>query len=466
MAIPESWKQTELGEVLLSIIGGGTPSKSIPSYYEGSIPWMSVKDMNKNILHDTVDHISEEAVKNSSTNLIPSGTPIVATRMSLGKIVVANFDSAINQDLKALFPATGVNREYLIGWYRSISRKVEELGTGTTVKGIRLEVLKSLEFPLPPRAEQKVIADKLDTLLGQVETTKARLKRIPEILKIFRQSVLAAAVSGKLTEDWRGCCSTKLEEFTKEPKLTEFRGQVLPLLPASWQWLRFDQVADIASNLTNPLDNPEAIHIAPNHIESWTGVVSGFQTIAADGVTSAKHQFTQGQIIYSKIRPYLAKVTIAEFDGLCSADMYPINSRINTRYIFRWMLTSEFTEWASNAESRSVLPKINQKDLNKIPVPTPSLKEQTEIVHRVEELFTLADSIEHKANAALERVDNLTQSILAKAFRGDLTAEWRAANPELISGDNSAEVLLAKSKAERVALKKQAKKITTARKKA
>ena len=206
MTIPASWKQTELGEILLSIVGGGTPSKSIQSYYEGNIPWMSVKDMNRNILHDTVDHISEEAVKNSSTNVIPSGTPIVATRMSLGKIIVANFDSAINQDLKALFPASGVNREYLIDWYRSISRKIEELGTGTTVKGIRLDVLKSLEFPLPPPEEQKVIADKLDTLLTQVETTKARLERIPEILKNFRQSVLADAVSGKLLEtkaEWK-----------------------------------------------------------------------------------------------------------------------------------------------------------------------------------------------------------------------------------------------------------------------
>ena len=70
MTIPASWKQTELGEILLSIVGGGTPSKSIQSYYEGNIPWMSVKDMNRNILHDTVDHISEEAVKNSSTNAV------------------------------------------------------------------------------------------------------------------------------------------------------------------------------------------------------------------------------------------------------------------------------------------------------------------------------------------------------------------------------------------------------------
>ena len=114
-----SWVYQQLEDVLVSIVGGGTPSKSNASYYQGSIPWMTVKDMNKFILDDTVDHISQEAVENSSTNIIPAGTPIVATRMSLGKVVVAQFDSAINQDLKALFPPSEVNREYLVYWYRS-----------------------------------------------------------------------------------------------------------------------------------------------------------------------------------------------------------------------------------------------------------------------------------------------------------------------------------------------------------
>ncbi|HFK5136710.1 TPA: restriction endonuclease subunit S, partial [Escherichia coli] len=225
----------------------------------------------------------------------------------------------------------------------------------------------------------------------------------------------------------------------------------LPSIPNNWSWMRFDQVADIASKLKSPLDYPNTIHLAPNHIESWTGKASGYQTILEDGVTSAKHEFYTGQIIYSKIRPYLCKVTIATFDGMCSADMYPINSKIDTHFLFRWMLTNTFTDWASNAESRTVLPKINQKDLSEIPVPTPPLPEQHEIVRRVEQLFAYADTIEKQVNNALARVNNLTQSILAKAFRGELTAQWRAENPDLISGENSAAALLEKIKAERAA---------------
>ena len=100
---------------------------------------------------------------------------------------------------------------------------------------------------------------------------------------------------------------------------------------------------------------------------------------------------------------------------------------------------------------------------SRLPVPYPKLEEQTEIVRRVEQLFAYADTIEQQAKAAKERVDKLTQAILAKAFRGELTADWRAANPELISGDNSAAALLEKIKAERQAMKPNKK--TAARKK-
>uniref|UniRef100_UPI003513D1CE restriction endonuclease subunit S n=1 Tax=Alloalcanivorax venustensis TaxID=172371 RepID=UPI003513D1CE len=100
---------------------------------------------------------------------------------------------------------------------------------------------------------------------------------------------------------------------------------------------------------------------------------------------------------------------------------------------------------------------INLADVKRFVTPLPPLQEQIEIVRRVEQLFAYADTIEKQVNSALARVNNLTQSILAKAFRGELTADWHAANPDLVSGENSAEALLAIIKAEREASKKQPK---------
>ena len=99
------------------------------------------------------------------------------------------------------------------------------------------------------------------------------------------------------------------------------------------------------------------------------------------------------------------------------------------------------------------MPGLNLKDVRRLPVALPSIKEQTEIVRRVDKLFAFAASIEQNANTAYERVNNLTQSVLAKAFRGELTAKWREQNPQLISSENSAEALLERIKVERKAQK-------------
>lgn len=469
MNLPSLWQKTELGEVLLSIVGGGTPSKSNPSFYEGNIPWMSVKDMNKNILNDTVDHISQEAVDNSSTNIIPAGTPIIATRMSLGKIVVANFDSAINQDLKALFPATGINRDYLIAWYRSIARKIEELGTGTTVKGVRLEVLNSLEFPLPSFAEQKIIADKLDILLAQVESTKSRLERIPQILKTFRQSVLAAAVSGKLTEEWRGqsnyCeISLNLEKSYKSISV-----------PNNWLISRLcDSCKVVSGNAFKSGDFLNEGHVPVikiSNVQYGKFEIKNQQFLPSEYIETY-HDFAvcDGDLLMALTRP-ITNDTLKVCRYPASQPVGLLNQRV-AKFVFRNNSEKAFFELLFQSDyfkvqvidklSETLQPNLSPVDLKNFIVAIPDESEQTEIVRRVETLFAFADSIEQKANAALARVNNLTQSILAKAFRGELTADWRAANPDLITGENSAAALLEKIKAEREAMQPKKKTKTKA----
>lgn len=445
--LPEGWLSTPLDDVLLSIVGGGTPSKSNASYFQGDIPWMSVKDMNKHTLEDTVDHITQEAVDNSSTNIIPAGTPIVATRMSLGKIVVASFDSAINQDLKALFHADGIERDYLVNWYRSQSKKIEILGTGTTVKGIRLEVLKALNFPLPPLAEQKVIADQLDTLLAQVETTKARLERLPEILKTFRQSVLAAAVSGKLTNSH-----------------SNFRNE---LLTNCFECIDGDRGPNYPKK-NEYLSNGYCLFLSTKNVRKF-GFDFGdtvFISKEKDNVLR-KGRLERGDIVVTT-RGTLGYV--ASYDETVPYDIVRINSGMlilrkkDEEFIndyFKILIASPyFQKLIEDQRTGSAQPQLPAKILKDFILPVPEYGDQAEIVRRVEELFAFADTIEQQTKAALERVNHLTQSILAKAFRGELTADWRAAHPELISGDNSAEALLAKIKAQRDAMapKKRTKK--------
>src|SRR5690554_715151 len=437
-AISPQWLTVQLEDVILRIVGGGTPSKSKPEYYQGEIPWMSVKDMNKHVLQDTADHISQAAVDNSSTNVIPAGTPIVATRMSLGKIVVADLDSAINKDLKALFLPAEVHRDYLIYWYRSVARKIEQMGTGTTVKGIRLEALKGLDFALPPLAEQKVIADKLDTLLAQVENTKARLERIPQILKRFRQSVLAAAVSGRLTEEWRE------QQNNTDWKLSTLDLVSECIVDCPHSTPKWSETGKYCVRTT--AFNPFYLDL------SKQGFVC--EEVYQDRIKRLKP--LPGDILYSREGTVGIACQIPEGVELCLGQRMVLiraSNLVLSKYLTIVLNSEHILEVVRSLTIGSTAPRINMKDIKAYPIPLPTITEQAEIVRRVDQLFAHADRIEQQVNNALARVNNLTQSILAKAFRGELTEQWRKDNPELISGENSAEALLERIKAERAAQK-------------
>jgi len=216
-------------------------------------------------------------------------------------------------------------------------------------------------------------------------------------------------------------------------------------LPDSWEDATFDDVAVVAANLVQPQEFQELPHIAPNHIASGTGQLLPYATIAEDGVTSAKHLFEPGHILYSKIRPYLAKVVHIDFAGLCSADMYPVHAYVAPRFLFRWMLGSTFTELASRSQGRTVLPKINKKALGVLRVPVPPLNEQKRIVTKIDALTDKSREAREALDEVPDLLDKLRQSILAAAFRGDLTSRWREQNPDV----EPASVLLDRIRKER-----------------
>jgi type I restriction enzyme S subunit len=367
--------------------------------------------------------------------------------------------------------------------------------SGTTRKRITRKKLEQFKLPLPPLAEQKVIADKLNTLLAQVETTKARLERIPQILKTFRQSVLAAAVSGKLTEEWR--FERELENISflvnevdskKEGKLKvrikKGWDEKINLydLPDSWAWI---------SNYKLAKDNNSAICAGPfgtifkakdfrdegipiiflRHVKEtgFNQKKPNFMDIAVWEEFHQEYSVFGGELLVTKLGDPPGESCIYPSDigtAMVTPDVLKMsvdNVVSVTDYLMYFFNSPIAKKMVRDLAFGATRLRIDIAMFKNFPIPLPSREEQTEIVRRVEELFAFADSIEQKANAALARVNNLTQSILAKAFRGELTVDWRAANPELISGENSAAALLEKIKAEREAM--TPKKKTRARKK-
>lgn len=261
-------------------------------------------------------------------------------------------------------------------------------------------LFNKFSIPLPPFAEQQRIVDRIESLFAKLDEAKEKAQAVVDSFETRKAAILHKAFTGELTAKWREEHGVSID---------------------NWKTTRFDSVAAIRSNLVDPAEYQSFPHIAPDNIEKKTGVLLEYHTIAEDGVTSGKHRFYSGQILYSKIRPYLSKAVVVDFDGLCSADMYPIEAYQNARCLWYYMLSDEFLLQASTAGSRSVLPKINQKELSALTVHLPTNdREQEEIARILDELIDKEQQTKEAAEIVLDQIELMKKSILARAFRGEL----------------------------------------------
>jgi type I restriction enzyme S subunit len=408
---------------------------------------------------------------NDKSKVIQIIDPIILFGDHTRIIKWVDFDFVPGADgTKILSPLSFLNARF--AYYQLRSLDIPDKGYSRHFK-----FLKELIFSIPPLAEQKVIADKLDTLLAQVETTKARLDRIPQILKTFRQSVLAAAVSGKLTEEWRS--HNKLKETArtlkqrwlferisrfdkeqeelialgkqkkakkfKEPLEPDLQTGTVEAIPDSWELVSVSQFAECLDNLRVPVK--KEMRQASKGLYPYFGANGQVDKVDDYLFDDEIVMVTEDETFYGRTKPIAYR-----YSGKCwvnnHAHVLKAPTKESNDFLCFALMYYKITPWLSGTTGRA---KLTQAALNTLPLGLPPVDEQIEIVHRVEQLFAHVDQIEQQVQPAQQRVDKLTQSILAKAFRGELTSQWRKDNPELISGDNSSESLLAKIKAEREA---------------
>jgi type I restriction enzyme S subunit len=179
-------------------VGGGTPPRQVPSYWKGNIPWASVKDFPEQagFITDTQEHISAAGLNASASNLIPAGTPLVCTRMAVGRAAMPSVPMAINQDVKALFPAAGVSAAYLLRLLQFIRPRAEAQAVGSTVKGIRILDYLDIVAPIADTTAQPVIAAILDTLDTAIRETEAIIVKLRAVKQGLLQDLLTCGLDG------------------------------------------------------------------------------------------------------------------------------------------------------------------------------------------------------------------------------------------------------------------------------
>lgn len=393
--IPHNWKWDSIGNYAKIKSGYPFDSEKFSDDPTGRQPLIRIRD----ILRESTNTFTDECCPEEY--IIHAGDILIGMDGDFNVGKWNGDDALLNQ--RVCYIQSNSNcllNDYLYYYLPGILKIINNATPSVTVKHLSANTLRKTQIPLPPLAEQQRIVDRIESLFAKLDEAKEKAQAVVDSFEARKAAILHKAFTGELTAKWREEHGVSID---------------------NWKTTRFDSVAAIRSNLVDPAEYQSFPHIAPDNIEKKTGVLLEYHTIAEDGVTSGKHRFYSGQILYSKIRPYLSKAVVVDFDGLCSADMYPIEAYQNARCLWYYMLSDEFLLQASTAGSRSVLPKINQKELSALTVHLPTNdREQEEIARILDELFDKEQQTKEAAEVVLDQIDLMKKSILARAFRGEL----------------------------------------------
>lgn len=187
---PHKWELQSLSNICKDIYGGGTPSKSHPEYFEGSIPWVSPKDMKSDIIMDSIDHITEEAVENSSTKMVPKGAVLMVIRSGILKhtlpVAIAAVELTVNQDMKAFIVGENVTAKFLMYYFRTIEADVLSRVRSVTADNIDFKEFQKRMVILPPIELQ----NRFDAFVEQTEKTKTTISRSLEKLETLKKALM------------------------------------------------------------------------------------------------------------------------------------------------------------------------------------------------------------------------------------------------------------------------------------
>ena len=369
---------------------------------------MTVKDMKTPRPTETGFNITEEALSDSSSRVVPADTVIIATRMGLGKVVRPKMATAINQDLKALFPSDALDKSFLEKWLISIATKIESMGTGTTVKGVRLNEIRELRIPLAPLNEQRRIVEKIETLFARLDQGEAALRHTQTLLARYRQSVLKAAVTGALTasvfETWE---PRTLSDFLEDIRY----GTAKKCHPNAEgiAVLRIPNVANGGIDLTDlkytQLDDREVETLALKKGDLLIVRSNGSANLVGRGavVTDAA--------VGLAFAGYLIRLRVDQ-------------ARLLPQFL-QIVLTSPLIRARIERQARSTsgVHNINSGEVKAIAFDVPSLEAQAEIVDMVEEYMAKIGDLDAWCQTELTRSAALRQSILKDAFAGKLVPQ-------------------------------------------
>ena len=408
-ALPSGWRWVKLGDVCC-FRHGGTPLKSNPNYWSGTIPWVSPKDMKTDLIRDTEDHITQEALNRSSSTLVPEGTILIVVRSGILShyfpVAIAERDVVFNQDIKAIIPDdVTINTNFLFQWLRSKEGEIlsEGIKKGATVHSFKSAYIENLEIPLPPLAKQKRIAAILNEQTAAVEKARAAAEAQLEAAKALFAAYLRRV-------------------FPKP-------GQTLP---PGWRLVRLgDHTTKIGSGIT-PLGgqasylNAGTPLIRSQNIHNNYFVKEGLAFISK----AQDEEMENSRVIENDV---LLNITGASIGRVCvvPSTLCPSNvnqhvsiirctSEIHSPFLSYYISTNDFQKHILESQAGATRQALTKALIEEFRIPLPALSEQKRIAAILNEQMVSAERLRNDLEKQLHEINSLPAALLRRAFSGEL----------------------------------------------
>lgn len=413
--VPEHWEVRAIKHIVSTPITDG-PHET-PEFLDDGVPFVSAEAVSagKVDFEKIRGFISREDHERYSQKYCPQRDDIfmIKSGATTGVTAIVDTDEEFNiWSPLAVIRCGELSTPYFVLNFmrsRSFQEAVTLSWSYGTQQNIGMGVIGNLAVTVPPQVEQQVIAAHLDRETARIDALIEKKTRFIELLREKRQAIITHAVTKGLDSN------TKMKDSG-----VEWLGEV----PEHWDVLSFQRCVRIAEGQVDPEKSPyrEMVLLAPNHIESGSGLLLYTETAKEQNAESGKYLCKKGDVVYSKIRPALRKVCIAPNLSLCSADMYPMqgHSGMSNQFLFWFLLSEPFSAFAVLEADRVAMPKINRESLNSVQLPRPPLNEQIEIVVWVEQLTARLDNLRAKTERSIELLKERRSALITAAVTGQI----------------------------------------------
>jgi type I restriction enzyme S subunit len=333
-------------------------------------------------------------VKSSTFKFNDSHVLYGRLRPYLNKVLLPDFEGHCSTEIFPIQIKPGLLREYLGHWLmsESVVESINTTCTGARMPRADMNAVLEFNIPVPSEQEQRRIVTLLDEAFADIATAKANAEKNLQNAREFFDNALQSLVDGTSND---------------------------------WAQRTMAEVCDITSKLVDPredhyLDLP---HVGAGNIESKTSALVDVKTAREENLISGKFLFDESMVLYSKIRPYLMKVVRPDFNGLCSADIYPLAPKpdiITRDYLYYLLLAPTFTEYAIKGSARAGMPKVNREHLFAYQFLLPKLQDQKRIAENLDQIANETIRLESVYRQKLTTLDDLKKSLLHQAFSGQL----------------------------------------------